>query len=378
MTQLLKDMIEFRQRCRIFFEDEAVPFHEKWERDAVVDREFWIRAGQQGLLGIGVDSKYGGGGQKDYRYALILTEELIRAGVTAPIFISHNDVIASYISQLGTDEQKERWLPDLCSGRKIAAVAVTEPTGGSDSNGLLTKAEAIDGAYLVNGEKAFITNGFNADLVLTAVKTESESRRPALSLLVIERGTEGFMQGEPLEKLGWHASDTSHLSFENCLVSKSNRIGEESMGGYYFMLGMPRERLSISTVAISTAERLLAITLEYAKTREAFGQPIGSFQVNRFTLAKLDTRVKVARVYLEQCIDQFNDGRLSMVDAARVKWLTTELQVEVADCCLQLHGAQGYMRNSEIGRLWTNSRVQTIYGGTSEIMLEFIGKSLGL
>lgn len=369
---------EFRQHCRDFLKYEGTPHQADWERQGWVDRTFWEKAGDAGLLGMGVPREFGGLGESDYSFAVVLTEELIRADVTAPGIISHNDAVASYILQLGTDEQKARWLPDLCRGHRIAAIAVTEPSGGSDSSELLTTAEREDDHFRLNGSKAYITNGINADLIIVAVKTGNGPAGQGISLLVLERGSEGFTRGPLHNKLGWHASDTADLYFDNCHLPETQLLGREHMGNLHFMSGMPRERLSIATVAVASAESMLRNTLEYIKDRRAFGQPIGSFQHNRFLLARLDTEVRIARVYLDDAVQKFNRGEFSLVEAARVKWWTTELQVKVADHCLQLHGGAGYMSDSVIGRAWANSRVQTIYGGTSEIMQEMISRSMGL
>lgn len=372
------DFKKFREFCRDFLEREASPYQPDWEQKGLVDRSFWEKLGQAGLLGMEVSPEYGGQGKSDISYAVILTEELISAGLTAPIIISHNDVIASYIYMHGTEDQKKKWLPDLCSGKKIAAIATTEITGGSDSTEIKTTARQEGDQYIVNGSKAYITNGVNADLVVTAVQTGSGQRGQGLSLLVVERDTRGFTRGPALKKLGWHASDTAALYFEGCPVPSENLIGRENMGSYYFMTGMTRERLSIGSVAVASAETILKETLAYAKSRKAFGQSIGSFQYNKFTLANLDTEVKIARIYLNDAIDKFNKNLLNVDDAARVKLWTTNLQVKVAEQCMQLHGASGYMSDSAIGKHWVNSRVQKIYGGTSEILQEVIGKSIGL
>lgn len=373
-----KELSAFRTSCRTFLEHEAKPYLSVWEKEGLVSRDFWRHAGEAGILGIGVSGRWGGQNQADYQYASVLTEELIRAEMTAPVVIAHNDVIASYIDAHGTDEQRDRWLPGLCKGELIAAIAVTEPNGGSDSADLETTAVRQDQHYVVNGQKSFITNGINADLILTAVRTSKAERGRGISLLVIERDTAGFTRGAPLKKLGWHASDTANLHFSNCLVPCNNLIGKENIGNFYFMGGMPRERLSISTVAVATAELLLERTLEWVKKRHAFGQPVGSFQHNRFRLAELDTNVRIARIYLNDAIDKFNRRELNVADAARIKLWTTELQIQVADQCMQLHGGAGYLSDSFIGKTWVNSRVQTIYGGTSEVLKEFISKSMGL
>lgn len=378
MTMQCAKIEDFRLGCRSFLEKHATPFHDEWERKGLIPRTFWLEAGKAGLLGMGVGEQFGGQGNTDYRFALALTEELIRANVTAPGLICHNDVITSYIDLLGSEEQKQRWLPGLCSGELIAAIAITEPSGGSDATDLSTTAEPIGEYFVLNGHKSFITNGVNADIILVAVKDTSSSNGQAISLLVVERGMAGFSRSEPLNKLGWHGSDTAELYFKDCKVPQKNLLGKRDLGGFYFMSRMPRERLSIASVAVASAEFILNETLAYVKERKAFGQSVGSFQYNRFMLAQLDTEVKIARVYLNHAIEQLNNNAFTVEDSARIKWWATELQVKVADRCLQLHGGSGYLQNSLAGKSWVNSRVQTIYGGTSEVMLEVIGKSLGL
>jgi alkylation response protein AidB-like acyl-CoA dehydrogenase len=376
------DHEEFRKLCRQFLIIEAVPHHAQWERDGIISRELWRKAGKAGLLGIGVPTEYGGAGKPDFRYAAVLSEELIKAGITAPGFVAHNDIVASYLFERATPGQRARWLPGLCSGELIAAIAMTEPTGGSDIADMRTTAVRDGDSYVVNGHKTFITNGENADVVLVAARTApagpGQRGAQGISLLVVERGTPGFTRGPRMRKLGWRASDTCELVFENCRVPADNLIGKENAGSVYLMGGMPRERLSIAVVAIAAAERILAETLEHARSRQAFGQPIGSFQHNRFMLATLDTEISIARVYINHCVAKLNARRLTVTDAAKAKWWTTELHVKVADRAVQLHGGQGYLEDNPIAREWANSRVQTIYGGTTEIMKELIGRSLGL
>ncbi|MEV4739902.1 acyl-CoA dehydrogenase family protein [Streptomyces sp. NPDC049555] len=369
---------EFRALCREFLAREAVPHHERWEQEGIVDRAVWRKAGEAGLLGIGVPVEYGGGGEEDFRYPAVFSEELIRARVTAPGFVAHNDVVASYLATRTTEEQRKRWLPGLCSGELIAAIAMSEPDAGSNVADIRTTAVRDGDHYVLNGQKTFITNGENADVVLVAVKTAPDRGGQGISLLVVERDTPGFSRGRRMAKLGWQASDTCELFFSDCRVPVANLVGKENAGMAYLMAGLPRERLSIAVVAVAAAERILADALEYARSRKAFGQPIGSFQHNRFLLATLDTEITIARVFLNHCIAELGAGRLTVADAAKAKWWTTELQVEVANKCLQLYGGYGYLKESPISREWANSRVQTIYGGTTEIMKELIGRSLGL
>ncbi|MEU4805614.1 acyl-CoA dehydrogenase family protein [Actinosynnema sp. NPDC023587] len=369
---------DFRALCRVFLEREAVPYHDQWERDGLINDALWKKAGAAGLLGVDAPVEHGGGGQADFRFTAVFVEELTRAGVTAPGLVAHNDIISSYLATRTTPEQRARWLPGLCSGELIAAIALSEPEAGSDLAGIRTTAVRDGEEYVLNGQKTFITNGEKAGLVVVAAKTATPRGAPGISLFVVESGTPGFTRGRRLDKLGWRASDTSELFFDDCRVPAAHLLGRENAGMGYLMGGLPRERTCISAVAVATAEKMLADTLEHARTRKAFGQPIGSFQHNKFVLASLDTEVTLARVFFNHCVAELNAGRLTVTDAAKLKWWTTELQVRVADRCLQLHGGYGYLRDSPIAREWSNSRVQTIYGGTTEIMKELIGRSLGL
>jgi alkylation response protein AidB-like acyl-CoA dehydrogenase len=369
---------EFRELCREFLAREAVPHREEWEKAGIVDREVWRKAGKAGLLGMDVPEEYGGGGQRDFRYNAVLVEEIIRAGATGLGFGLHNDVVAPYLTELGTQEQRERWLPGFCSGETITAIAMSEPGAGSDVAGIRTTAVRDGTAFVLNGQKTFITNGENADLVIVVAKTDPARGAHGVSLFVVERGTPGFTRGRRLAKVGLKASDTAELFFDDCRVPADNLLGQENSGFYHLMANLPRERLSIAVVAVAAAETILNFTLEYARSREAFGRPIGSFQYNRFLLAELDTEVTVARTFVNHCIAEYNAGRLSVADAAKAKWWTTELQTKVADRSVQLHGGYGYMLEYPVARAWLDSRVQTIYGGTTEIMKEIIGRSLGL
>ncbi|WP_424217547.1 acyl-CoA dehydrogenase family protein (plasmid) [Streptomyces sp. BI20] len=369
---------QFRQTCREFLAREVLPHHARWESEGIVDRAVWRAAGKAGLLGIGVAPEHGGGGVADFRYPAVLAREIMWARATAPGFVAHNDVIATYLDGRATEEQRARWLPGLCSGELVAAIAMSEPDAGSDVSDIRTTAVRDGDHWVLNGQKTFITNGENADVIVVAAKTAPDKGAQGISLIVVERGAPGLTRGRRMEKLGWHASDTCELFFDDCRVPAGNLIGKENAGLAYLMSGLPRERLSIATVAVGAAERMLADTLEYARTRRAFGQSIGSFQHTRFQLATMDTEVTVARVFLEHCVNELNAGRLSVTDAAKAKWWTTELQVDIAGRCLQIHGGYGYLKESAISREWVNSRVQTIYGGTTEVMKELIGRSLGL
>ncbi|GIJ20247.1 acyl-CoA dehydrogenase family protein [Micromonospora lutea] len=371
------DHDEFRDLCRRFLVREAVPHHDRWEADGIVDREVWRTAGAAGLLGMDVDPEYGGGGQRDFRYNAVLVEEIVNSGCSGLGFGLHNDVVAPYLTELTTEEQRKRWLPGFCSGDLVTAIAMSEPGAGSDLAGVRTTAVRDGDNFVLNGQKTFITNGEMADLVIVVARTADEGAH-GVSLIAVETGTDGFTRGRRLAKVGLKANDTAELFFDDCRVPATNLIGTENHGFYHLMANLPRERLSIAVAAVAAAERLLALTLDHARTREAFGRPIGKFQHNRFLLAELDTEVTIARTFVNHCVAEFNAGRLSVTDAAKAKWWTTELQNRVADRCVQLHGGYGFMLEYPVARAWLDSRVQTIYGGTTEIMKEIIGRGLGL
>jgi alkylation response protein AidB-like acyl-CoA dehydrogenase len=380
MEQRLYDQVhdEFRALCREFLTREAVPYHAEWEKAGLVDREVWRKAGKAGLLGLDVDEEYGGGGQNDFRFNAVLVEEIIRANCSGLGFGLHNDVVAPYLTELTTPDQRKRWLPGFCSGDLITAIAMSEPGAGSDLAGVRTTATRDGDSYVLNGQKTFITNGEHADLVIVVAKTSTDQGAHGVSLIAVERGTPGFTRGRRLEKVGLKANDTAELFFDDCRVPADNLIGTENHGFYHLMANLPRERLSIAVGAVVAAEAILEQTIEYARNRQAFGRPIGSFQHNRFLLAELDTEVTIARTFLNHCLTEFNEGRLSVTDAAKAKWWTTELQTKVADRCVQLHGGYGYMLEYPVAKAWLDGRVQTIYGGTTEIMKEIIGRGLGL
>jgi alkylation response protein AidB-like acyl-CoA dehydrogenase len=372
----------FRRTVRSFVEREIAPHHEQWEADGQVSREVWRRAGHQGLLCFDVPEEYGGPGVRDFRYNLVLAEELTRAGAHGPGFSVHTDVIVPYLTGLGTDEQKRRWLPGCVSGETITAIAMTEPGAGSDLQGIRTSAVDKGDHYVLNGSKTFISNGQMADLVVVVARTDTSPDRQAghrgMSLLVVERGMAGFERGRNLDKVGMHAQDTSELFFDNVVVPKENLLGEEGSGFVSLMHNLPQERLSIAMMAAAACEAVLEMSLRYVKEREAFGRPIGSFQNTRFVLAEMATETHIARVFVDDCVRRHNAGRLDAKGASMAKWWTTELQKKIVDQGVQLHGGYGYMREYPIARAFMDSRVQTIYGGTTEIQKEIIGRSLGL
>ncbi|MFC4035861.1 acyl-CoA dehydrogenase family protein [Streptomyces polygonati] len=370
---------DFAAMARTFVAREITPHHADWERAGLVDREVWRAAGKAGLLGFDVAAEYGGGGTDDIRYPVVLAEELIRAGATGIGFGLHNEVVAPYLNQLATPEQKRRWLPGFCSGDLVSAIALTESGAGSDLQAITTRAVLDGDAYVLSGAKTFVTNGIHADLVIVAAKTNPADRlRGGISLLVVERGMPGFERGRPMEKIGRHAQDTAELFFDEVRVPVTQLLGRPDRGLRYLTEHLQRERLAIAATAVAGAETVFAGTLEYCRTRTAFGQPIGGFQHIRFELAEMSTELDIARIYVDQCLIDHNAGRRDPVRAARAKWWTTDLQKRVVDRCLQLHGGYGYMREQPVARAFLDTRMMPIYGGTNEIMKEVIGRSLGV
>ena len=368
----------FRATVRGFMDRYVIPQHAEWEKAGIVDRGIWLEAGKHGLLGFELPEEYGGGGVADFRYNAVLVEEITRAGATGVGFGLHNDVVAPYLTKLATEEQKARWFPGFCSGELITAIAMSEPAAGSDLQGIQSTAVRDGDAWVLNGSKTFITNGINSDLVIVVAKTDPSKGAHGISLLMVERGMPGFERGRNLDKIGLKAQDTAELFFTDVRVPVTNLIGEENHGFVHLMDNLPQERLSIAVGAVAAAEHIVEMTVDYCKTRTAFGRPIGSFQNSRFTLAEFATEVEIARTYLDRSILELNAGRLSATDAAMAKWWTTEMQKRVVDGCLQLFGGYGYMKEFPIAKAHLDSRVQTIYGGTTEIMKEIIGRSLGL
>ncbi|HEY5187107.1 MAG TPA: acyl-CoA dehydrogenase family protein [Actinomycetes bacterium] len=379
MRQIFTEEHEaFRATVRTFIEKEIAPHHEQWERDGMVSREAWLAAGRQGLLGFFVEEEYGGAGADDFRYNAVLAEELTYAGFSGPAFALHNDIIGPYLTRLATREQKRRWLPGFCSGEIVTAIAMTEPDAGSDLQGIKTTAVDQGDHYLLNGSKTFISNGILSDLVIVVAKTDPAAGARGISLLVVERGMPGFDRGRRLDKVGMRAQDTAELVFADVKVPKENLLGAEGSGFVSLMENLPQERLSIAIAAAAATERLLEISLAYAKERQAFGRPIGSFQHNRFVLAEMATQARVARVFVDDCIARHTRGELDIATAAMAKWWTTEVQKQVVDQAVQLHGGYGYMLEYPVAKAFLDTRVQTIYGGTTEIMKEIIGRSLGV
>jgi alkylation response protein AidB-like acyl-CoA dehydrogenase len=371
---------DFRQAVRQFVERHVVGEYDRWEAEGLVDRKLWNRLGDSGFLGMAVPETYGGGGVADFRYNAVLVEEFARIG--APSLSSgvglHNDVVAPYLLELTTEEQRRRWLPGFCSGDTVTAIAMTEPGAGSDLKGVRTTAVRDGDSFVLNGTKTFITNGIHSDLVIVVAKTDPAAGAKGISLLVVERDMEGFRRGRKLAKAGMHAQDTAELVFEDVRVPADNLLGELNHGFVHLMHNLPQERVSIAVVAVAAARAALDWTVQYCHERKAFGQEIGSFQNSRFKLAEMATEIDIAQAYVDDCLVRMVDGTLTAVDAAKAKWWVTELAKRVVDRCLQLHGGYGYMLEYPIARDYRNVRIQTIFGGTTEIMKEIIGRDLGV
>jgi long-chain-acyl-CoA dehydrogenase len=370
----------FRDSVRRFIATEVAPRNEAWERAGIVDRDMFRSAGKHGFLGMGVPTEYGGGGVADFRYNLVIGEEVQRAGINAAGlgWTLHNDICLPYFLSLCDEEQRARWLPGICSGELITAIAMTEPGIGSDLAAMATTAVRDNDHYVVNGSKTFITNGINADLVVTAVKTDPGERHRGMSLVVVERGMGGFERGRNLDKIGMHAQDTAELFFTDVRVPLANRLGEEGEGFRYLVTNLPQERLSIAATGVAAARAAFEQTLTYVTERRAFGQPVGAFQNTRFRMAEMATEIELGQTFIDRCVLALNAGELTAEEASMAKWWCTELQGRVADACVQLHGGYGYMAEFPVARAYADARVTRIYGGTTEIMKEIIGRNLGL
>ena len=372
------DHEQFRSVFRQWLENEVAPHHAEWEKAGIAPREIWLDAGRHGFLGYQVPEQYGGGGTDDYRFGAVMQEEVSDLGVigSANGMTLHNDITLPYYLSLANDEQKSRWLPKMVSGECITAIAITEPNTGSDMAGVRTNAVKHGDTWVVNGAKTFITNGINSDAVIVVCRTDPEAGHRGFSLIVVERGMKGFERGRNLEKLGMHAQDTAELFFDNVEVPESNVLGDPGQGFMYLMHNLAQERFGMAIGAVAVAKAALNWTLEYTRERKAFGQSVASFQNSKFLLAELHSEIQMAQAYVDRCLELHCEGKLTAEQAAASKFLTTELQNKVVDRCLQLHGGYGYMLEYPIARAWADSRIQTIYGGTSEIMREIVGRAL--
>ncbi len=369
----------FRASFRAFLESRVVPNYSRWEKDGIIPREVFAEAGSHGFLGMAIDEEFGGGGVDDFRFNAVIAEEVSRAGVMSFGVNLHNDICVPYFLRYADNDQRKRWLPGLATGRLIAAIAMTEPGTGSDLAGIETTATRDGDHFVVNGAKTFISNGMNADLVIVAVRTDKgANRHGGLSLIVVERDTPGFSRGRNLEKIGMHAQDTAELFFDNARVPAANLLGELGGGFGALVSNLPQERLTIAVASTAAAARAIEYASEYVRERTAFGKPLANYQNTRFTLAEAHTRTEVLRAFVLDCLREHVAGELGADRAAMAKFAATETQGRVVDACLQLFGGYGYMAEYPIARAYADARVQRIYGGTSEIMKEIIGKAMGI
>jgi acyl-CoA dehydrogenase len=376
-TLFSEDHNMFRESFRRFVQNEIVPFHAAWEDQGYVDRAVWTKAGENGFLCTSMPTRYGGA-EADKLYSVIMMEEIAKENANGIGFGLHSEIVAPYILNYGSDEQKEKYLPKLATGEMIGAIAMSEPAAGSDLQGIKTTALRQGDQYVVNGSKTFITNGWHADLVIVVAKTNPQAGAKGTSLLLVERGTPGFEKGKRLKKVGLKAQDTSELFFDNVKVPASNLLGQENQGFIYLMQELPWERLQIAISAVASAQAAIDWTTEYVRERKVFGTTVASFQNTRFKLAELQTEVQVARVFVDKCIELLMVKKLDTATASMAKYWCSDLQCKVIDECVQLHGGYGYMWEYPIARAYADARVQRIYGGTNEIMKEVITRSMGL
>lgn len=369
----------FRASVREFVERTLRPRAEEMIADKTIARDIWLDAGKQGLLSLDIPEEYGGAGADDYRFNAVVAEEISAFNAaTASCFGIHSDVCPPYIVDLGTEEQKQRWLPGIASGEKIIAIGMTEPSGGSDLAALKTTAVKDGDEWVINGSKTFITNGYQADLVIVATRTDPTKGAKGITLFVVEDGMPGFTRGRKLDKVGQEESDTAELFFDNVRVSDENRLGPEGMGFIAMMQRLPQERVGAAVSNTAHAAQILTETIEYTKERKAFGQPIGTFQHNKFKIAELVTKIEVTQAYVDDCIAAHAKGELTPVDAAKAKWWSAQVQNDVLDECVQLYGGYGFMNEYRVARAWRDARVTKIWAGSNEIMKELIGRDLGL
>jgi len=370
---------EFRDTVREFIARQITPNFDRYVEQHGLDREFWLEAGKQGLLGLQMPEEYGGGGSTDYRFSAVLGEEMskVSVGIASCLGI-HTDVVAPYLLELTTPEQRQRWLPRYCTGELLCAIAMTEPSGGSDLAALRTTAVRDGDDWILNGSKTFITNGWSADLVIVAARTSPGKGAKGITLFGVETGMPGFTRGRKLDKVGQQESDTAELFFSDVRVPAANVLGEVDRGFIHMMERLPNERMMSAVSNLANARGVLDETLEYIKERTAFGAPVGTFQHNKFLAAELVTKVEVTQAFVDQCITAFNAGELTAVDAAKAKWWTAQVQNDVLDACVQLYGGYGFMREYHVGRAWADARVTKIWAGSNEIMKELIGRELGL
>ena len=374
-----EDHEAFRSSVREFLERSVIPNVEQHAVDKAIPREFWLEAGKQGFLGLEIPEEYGGAGADDYRFNAVMAEELSKVNAAlGSCWGIHADITAPYIVAMGTEEQKQRWLPGVASGEILLAIGMTEPSGGSDLAALKTTAVKDGDDWVINGSKTFITNGYSADLVVTAVRTDPEKGARGITLFAIPSDAPGFSRGRKLDKVGQDESDTAELFFEDVRLGEDHIIGELGGGFIAMMQKLPQERLGCSISNVAHAKQILLETIQYTKDRKAFGAPIGTFQHNKFLMAELVTSIEVAEAYIDQCVIAHDKGELTPVDAAKAKWWSSQVQNDVLDHCVQLHGGYGFMNEYRVARAWRDARVSKIWAGSNEIMKELIGRDLGL
>ena len=370
---------ELRSTAREFLQRHVVPRMGEFIAARALPRDFWAEAGKQGLLGLHVPDAWGGGGSEDYLFGTVVSEEFAKvSAAVASCFGIHAGVVAPYLVELTTEEQKARWLPRFCTGEMVTAIAMTEPSGGSDLAALLTTAVRDGDDWVLNGSKTFITNGYGADLVIVAARTDPTKRARGITLFAVETGMEGFTRGRKLDKVGQTESDTAELFFADVRVPDANRIGEEGQGFIHMMERLVQERVGAAVSNTWHARAILDETIEYVKERKAFGQSVGSFQHNKFKVAELVTSMDVTIAFVDQCVAAHAVGELSAADAAKAKWWSAQVQNDVLDECVQLYGGYGYMNEYRVARAWRDARVTKIWAGSNEIMKELIGRDLGL
>ncbi|HOO55657.1 MAG TPA: acyl-CoA dehydrogenase family protein [bacterium] len=369
----------FRDSFRKFLEKEIVPYHEQWEKDGIVDREAWLKAGEQGFLCPWVSEDYGGLGV-DFLYSVIMAEECAKARVTGFLMQLHSDIVVPYLNSFGSGEQKKKWLPGCVSGACLTALAMTEPGTGSDVSAIKTTAVRDGDSYIINGQKTFISNGILSDIVIVAAITNQKADPPhtGISLIVVERDTPGFIRGRKLEKMGMKAQDTAEMFFEDCRVPATNLLGDEGMGFIYMMQKLQQERLICAVGSQAAAELMLSDVVKYTKERTAFGRPISKFQNTRFKLAEMATEIELGRVFLDRLIEEHAAGADVVTETSMAKWWVCEMAKRTADQALQFYGGYGYMMEYPICKDYMDIRVQTIFAGTTEIMKEIIGRRMGL
>ncbi len=378
-TLFSKEHDLYREAFNTFLDREVVPFQEQWEKDGKVSAEVWRKAGEYGFLCPWAEEKYGGA-EADFIYSVVTIEAMGHRRLSAPNFHLHNRIVVPYIARFGSEEQKQRWLPGCVSGETITAIAMTEPAAGSDLAGIRTRAERDGDSYVINGQKTFISNGQICDLVVVACKTDPQAdpAHRGISLFVVEAGTQGFEKGRNLEKIGRHTSDVSELWFENCRVDESNLLGEEGRGFYYLMENLQEERLVTTLASQAGAEWAIEHTIDYCKGRELFGRPLSKFQNTRFKLAEAATQVQIGRTFLDRLVEAHMAGESIDMETSMAKWWVTDMHFQVVNECLQFFGGYGYMKEYPISQAFTDSRVESIFAGSNEVMKSIIAKRLGL